>query len=190
MMHRVVEARLRQSRILSREPSLAFERLTLSDIDAAVALARRAYSVGFLAPAVDTLYFHAACLTHGMDDGRVFYKVEHEGSLIAVCGLHTYIWGTPTVTWLSWFFVDTGFRRRLLSARMMLSLIHVARRRGYQRLYAETSSNDPSYAVVNEYLCRLGFRESACLTDYYAPGVDQLIYCLDLGNVPLTEGAT
>jgi GNAT superfamily N-acetyltransferase len=58
-----------------------------------------------------------------------------------------------------------------------------------RKLYVETSAR-PLYQPTHSFYRRCGFTEIARLPDFYRPGDDQLIFCLDLAPHPNTHGSS
>ncbi len=52
-------------------------------------------------------------------------------------------------------------------------------RRGGRRIYIETSSR-PQYEATRAFYRAQGYREEACLEDFYAPGDGKIIYTKSL----------
>ncbi len=69
-----------------------------------------------------------------------------------------------------------GIGKRLLAA----VLARLRARPSARKLYAETSSR-PLYRPTHSFYRHCGFTEVARLPDFYRPGDDQIIFCLEIG---------
>jgi acetoin utilization deacetylase AcuC-like enzyme/GNAT superfamily N-acetyltransferase len=76
---------------------------------------------------------------------------------------------------LYWIVVADSHRHAGLGRRILARVEAAVRRRGGERLYAETSSTE-RYAPSRRFYETTGFRQVAALTDFYRPGDDNLFY--------------
>lgn len=80
---------------------------------------------------------------------------------------------------LYWIAVDASMRGRGLGTILQRKTEASIRAIGGRRLFAETSGR-PQYEPTRRFYLGLGYREEACLADFYAPGDDKLVYGMSL----------
>lgn len=155
-------------------------RVNVTNIAILRGLAALSYQEALLQLCLETIDFHHECLKRGIDDGRHLFVFESRTDVLGCCGFHRYIWGPRDTCWASWFFVNPEFRKPGVAPIMFLSLLDECRRAGFKRLYAETPSSNERYSRIALHLPKAGFTLAATLSDYYGPGIDQLMFRYDL----------
>ncbi len=120
-------------------------------------------------------------LAQGAEASGYFFEIaEHPGGAPMGYACHGPIPGTMGSHDLYWIVVapeaqGRGIGKHLLAAVLTRLQASVAAR----KLYAETSAR-PLYQPTHSFYRGCGFTEVARLPDFYRPGDDQLIFCLDL----------
>jgi ribosomal protein S18 acetylase RimI-like enzyme len=98
------------------------------------------------------------------------------GEIVGVAGFCPDKYGSPSVLWGTWFYVDPKYRGRGIGMKLLRHIIDAVRKLGIRKLYIDTST-DKSYSVAVAMYKRFGFREEGKLLDYYDDGE----HCLILG---------
>jgi ribosomal protein S18 acetylase RimI-like enzyme len=101
------------------------------------------------------------------------------GEIVGVAGFCPDKYGSPSVLWLTWFYVDPNHRGRGIGTKLLRYIIDAVRKLGIRKLYVDTSS-DESYAAAVTMYKRFGFHEEGKLLDYYDNGEHCLIFGLEL----------
>ena len=83
--------------------------------------------------------------------------------------------GTESSFDLFWIAVDPSTQGSGIGRAVLARAEDAMRAMGATRHYAETSSTEP-YAPTRAFYERTGFREVACIADFYRPGDGKVIY--------------
>ena len=150
-----------------------------SDSEAVAALVGHAMNAAEGQQARETLRFHFGCRTHGLDDGRNYYVLEENGTVIGVVGLHFYHWGPAENVWLAWFAVDPKLRGTGLGKAMLDFITERALDRGYSKLLIETYST-PEFATAHRFYQAAGFAQTGAIDAYLANGGDMVVFSKEL----------
>ena len=118
-------------------------------------------------------------LTKGIRSGYHFVLAERGASLVAFA-CYGPIAGTQGSFELYWIAVSPEEQKKGLGAQLYARAEAAAAKAGAKRIYADTSSSD-RYADTRDFYHRMGFRESARLPDFYAPGDGKIVYVRALG---------
>ncbi|GBD31741.1 MAG: hypothetical protein KatS3mg081_1484 [Gemmatimonadales bacterium] len=79
-------------------------------------------------------------------------------------------------TWdLYWIAVDPAYQRQGTGRALMEACERAIERRGGRMVVVETSSR-PDYGPTRAFYRKLGYRETARIPDFYAPGDDLVVY--------------
>jgi GNAT superfamily N-acetyltransferase len=119
---------------------------------------------------------------YGVEDQ---YVLEAESRVIGVTGIR-YIPDTDRSYFLSWTYLDPGFRGRGLGTAMLEELLSVLEQRGVRKLFVNTSDlmdpkQDQVYRDAIKMYETLGFRLELNYRDYYEPGESRLTYGRRIG---------
>jgi ribosomal protein S18 acetylase RimI-like enzyme len=101
------------------------------------------------------------------------------GEVVGVAGFCPDEYGSLSVLWLTWFYVDPKYQGRGIGTKLLKYVIDAVRKLGIRKLYVDTSS-DESYAAAVTMYKRFGFREEGRLLHYYDDGEHCLILGLEL----------
>src|SRR5574340_353167 len=105
--------------------------------------------------------------------GYFFLFAEEEGAVIGYTCFGP-ILGTLTSYDLYWIAVHPRFHRRGVGRELLAESERLIFRRGGRRVYIDTSSR-PQYEATRAFYRAQGYREEACLQDFYAPGDGKII---------------
>ena len=112
-----------------------------------------------------TLNFHFSCKENGLDDGRTYYAVEKEKSIVGVVGLHQYPWGPDENVWLGWFAVKPEHQRQGIGTWLMNKIIEEARQKGYKKMLVETYSGK-DFESARSFYSKFGFKRIGKIKKY------------------------
>lgn len=153
---------------------------TPHDAAAATDLIGRAMNLAERDYAIRTFAQYFASQAHAIPDGRELFVLDDAGAIVAVTGLHHYLWGPPRNVWLSWFALDPAYHGHGIGARLLHETESLARGRGYTRLLIETYSSPP-FARARAFYTARGFEEIGAIKGYMPDGADMVVYCKHLG---------
>jgi D-alanine-D-alanine ligase len=118
-------------------------------------------------------------LSKGTASGYEFLFAEFEGRVAGYA-----CFGPISLTvasWdLYWIAVDRAEQGRGIGAKLMAMVEHEVAASGGRQLYIETAGR-PDYEPTRAFYLRLGYRITAELPDFYAPGDDKVIFFKRLG---------
>lgn len=159
--------------------------IQLKDMDEVIALARRSYPENIRERVVSSIEFQKSSMELGITDGTKQFKVtsnkQEDGKIVGVCGFYKRGDMNPAdVIWGDWFFVDPTKRASPIAFRMGTELIVKAKKMGYRMMCIDTTNNDPDYFNIEPYLEGFGFHSDARIKNYFAPGIDDIFFTLNL----------
>lgn len=149
------------------------------DIGPVVDLIGRAMNPAEAREARETFFLHFACKRHGINDGRDYYVLSQDSSVIGVVGLHHYSWGPPENVWLAWFAVEPETKGQGLSQKMLAFALERARQLAYRKLFVETYST-PEFAAARTFYQKMGMVPAGIITPYLPGGGNMIVYYKDL----------
>ncbi len=82
---------------------------------------------------------------------------------------------------LYWIAVTEQFRRHGIGSIIMEQTENEIKRLGGTRIYVDTSGR-AQYASTRAFYEKRGYRKEAVLENFYTPGDDKIIYCLNLAG--------
>jgi ribosomal protein S18 acetylase RimI-like enzyme len=113
-------------------------------------------------------------------NGYYFMTAEANG---AVAGFACY--GPTPLTHgtydLYWICVEAGQKGQGVGRALMQAVIEQLHQLAGRLLVLDTSGR-PDYAPTRAFYERLGFRRTAVIPEFYAPGDDLIIYCLEVSR--------
>jgi GNAT superfamily N-acetyltransferase len=127
-------------------------------------------------------------LAQGLHSGYYFLFAEHENAVIGYTCFGP-IPGTLLSYDLYWIAVHPRYQGLGLGTVLLVRSETAIGQLGGGRIYIETSSR-PLYAPTHAFYCARGYRQEACLEDYYAPGDAKVMYVKVLSNAPEMAGYT
>ncbi len=129
-------------------------------------------------------------LSQGAEASGYFFEVaEHPAGSPLGYACHGPIPGTTGSHDLYWIVVSPEAQGRGIGKRLLEAVLSCLEAVAARKLYAETSARS-LYRPTHLFYRRCGFRKVARLPDFYRPGDDQLIFCLDLAPHPARHGNT
>ena len=117
----------------------------------------------------------AETLSKGEAAGYYFIFAENRGKLIGYCCFGPFPLTQESFD-LYWIAVLPGHQASGLGRHLMEAAETAVRELGGKQVYADTSSR-PQYLLTRTFYAALGYRQAACLPDFYAPGDGKVIYC-------------
>ena len=125
-------------------------------------------------------------LVQGLPSGYYFLFAEHDNEVIGYTCFGP-IPGTLLSYDLYWIAVHPTYQSLGLGTTILVRSEAAISQLGGGRIYIETSSR-PLYAPTHAFYRARGYRQEACLEDYYAPGDAKVIYVKVLLNSPRMAG--
>lgn len=113
-------------------------------------------------------------LNKGEASGYHFVFAQTDKAVVGYCCFGQ-IPGTSASYDLYWLAVHNDWRGAGIGHRLMAMSEELIARRGGKRIYADTSSRK-QYAPTRAFYLALGYRQVACLPDFYSPGDGKIIY--------------
>ena len=129
--------------------------------------------------ALDTFRHHFQCRRHGIDDGRIYYVLTVDDTVLGVTGLHRYVWGPKENIWLAWFAIEPSVRRQGFGAYLLDAMLDRAKQDGYKRFFIETYSSS-AFAPARSFYLSQGFACVGEIRSYLPDGDDMLIFAKEL----------
>lgn len=163
---------------MTNEPR-SMQPMTAEDIEEGVSLISRAMNPAEGRWARRTMDYHFNCLSHGIDDGRLYYVWRSSEQLCGLVGLHHYLWGPEQNVWLSWFAVEPSLQRQGHGTALLAAIESTALQRGYRRFLVETYGHEDFDNARTFYLSQ-GFAEVGRISDYIGDGSDMFVYRKEL----------
>lgn len=154
---------------------IKLEPMTSSDIAPAVELIRDVMNEDEAAWAEKTMKFHFECIRHGINDGRDYFLWKQGGSILALAGLHNYIWGPRENVWLAWFAVARDYQRKGLGSRLLDEVQKLAVKMKYKKFFVETYDN-PVFEKARAFYQSQGFVEAGVVDNYLPDGSTMIVY--------------
>ncbi len=103
------------------------------------------------------------------------FVIADDGDEIAGYTCFGLIDGTESAFDLFWIVVDPNKQGGGIGKQLLKHTEEAIAKAGGTRYYAETSSTD-KYEPTRKFYLRAGFREVACIADFYRPGDGKVIY--------------
>lgn len=133
-------------------------------------------SSGFFSPAEVAIAIELVeeRLTRGVESGYHFLFAEQAEQMIGYTCFGP-IPGTKESYDLYWIAVHDRYRGAGIGKTLLAQSEQRIASFGGRRIYIETSSRG-QYEPTRKFYCRCGYREEACLKDFYAPGDSKIIF--------------
>jgi GNAT superfamily N-acetyltransferase len=107
---------------------------------------------------------------------RYWVAVDGSGQIASLVGLYKLNWQWERLAWLGWFAVSKELKRSGLGTATIKAVMELAREYGIETLKVETGAKGEGRVFYE----KLGFVQEGRLTNHFGPGVDGLIYSLNL----------
>lgn len=116
-------------------------------------------------------------LARGPESGYEFVFAEEAGEVGQLIGYACYgpIPATDSSFDLYWIAVSPRHQRGGIGRRLLNEVERLARQQGATQMFVDTSARD-QYAPTRAFYESSGYRRSARIENFYAPGDDKIIY--------------
>jgi GNAT superfamily N-acetyltransferase len=151
------------------EATLPLEPMEAADIEQASTLVALAMNPDQGAYARKTLERHFSLKTAGIDDGRVYYVLRENDTIIGLTGLHHWSWGPSENVWLGWFAVHPDRQGKGLGTRLLAGTEEFARNMGYRKLFIEAYARGDFEGAIGFYESR-GYGRAGAIDGWLSGG--------------------
>jgi ribosomal protein S18 acetylase RimI-like enzyme len=154
--------------------------MTRQDLDRVVDLISIHHQIdGDMAAEYYRRYFSDNVRVASPRERNVVATIEPGGMVVGVAGFCPDKYNSPSILWLTWFYVSPKYRGHGIGTKLLGYVIDEVKELGTRKLYVDTSS-DKSYAMAVTIYKRFGFHEEGRLLDYYDEGEHCLVFGLRL----------
>ncbi len=149
------------------------------DIQQTVKLIEKAMNTDEANWAAKCLNRYFESLHKGISDGRKLWVVAENNTIIAVTGLHHYVWGPEENIWLSWFAVEPSCQKKGIGRKLLKNTEQLAVKLGYKKLFIETYKTE-HFAEAIKFYKKNGFLEIGSVDNYLSNGEKMLVFLKEL----------
>lgn len=113
-------------------------------------------------------------LEKGDESGYHFLFADMHGTAVGFCCFGPVPCAAGSFD-LYWIAVRDAYRRQGIGHRLLMASEVLIKEKGGRNIYIETSGM-PRYEPTRAFYLGAGYKQEACLKDFYLPGDDKLIY--------------
>jgi ribosomal protein S18 acetylase RimI-like enzyme len=126
-----------------------------------------------------TIERHFGLRAKGIEDGRQYFALLANKTLVGITGLHHYEWGPDENVWLGWFAVSPRLQGHGLGVRLMAETVRAAQAIGYRKLFIETYDS-ATFSRAIRFYTKAGFRKAGRIENYLPDGSAMLVFLKEL----------
>ena len=126
-----------------------------------------------------TIERHFGLRAKGFEDGRKYFALLVDETLVGITGLHHYEWGPDENVWLGWFAVSPRLQGHGLGVRLMAETERAAQAIGYRKLLIETYDS-ATFSRAIRFYAHAGFRKAGRIENYLPDGSAMVVFLKEL----------
>jgi ribosomal protein S18 acetylase RimI-like enzyme len=126
-----------------------------------------------------TIERHFGLRAKGIEDGRQYFVLLANETLVGITGLHHYEWGPDENVWLGWFAVSPRLQGHGFGVRLMAETERAAQASGYRKLFIETYDS-ATFSRAIRFYGKAGFRKAGVIENYLPDGSAMLVFLKEL----------